>query len=43
MRVNEVIAQADRIWHASKPPVSREGVLLAILIALIQEKSDKGQ
>jgi len=42
-RINELIAQADRIWHETKPPISREGVLLAILIALIEANSDREQ
>jgi len=36
-RVMELVLEADRIWAERKPPVSRETVLLAMLILLVEE------
>jgi hypothetical protein len=35
-RVIELCDQANRIWEERRPPVSREAVLLAMLIALYE-------
>jgi len=36
-RVMELALEADRIWNERKPPVSREAVLLAMLILLVED------